>query len=154
MVGTIGKGMHNLMDPIIGRTHTDLFKSRNRITNLGGKGGLKLTYFSADGFSYTQIIVFFAVFILWTLPLSSFVGIPWFGWGGLSFALLFGPPIGLAWASERTLPNGKTFRQWVTTRLRFHFVEKRRYAGGRPVITSRLNVNSLVWSPQTEGIND
>lgn len=139
------------MEPIIGRTHTDLFKTRNRITNIGGKGGLNLTFFSADGYSYTQVGVFVAMFLIWSLPINK-LGVPWIGWGGLTLAVLLGPPFLLAWASERTLPNNKTLSQWLTTRYRYHLVEKPLYAAGKPVTTMQLNVTSQVWSPDKEGL--
>lgn len=141
--------------PIIGRTHTDLFKTRGRLTSIGGANGLKLTYFRADGFSYFQIGAFALGLLVWTTPLVQLFGVPWLAWGGLSTGLLLGPPLALAWAADRTLPNNKTLLEWLTTRFRFHFTEKRRYSAGKPTTTTtmRVNLSCQVWSPNKEGLS-
>lgn len=139
--------------PIVGRTHTDLFKTRNRLTNIGGRGGINLTFFTADGYSYVQIGVLALSLLVWTLPLVK-IGVPVMAWGGMSLLLLFGPPIALAWASDRRMPNGKSFLEWVTTRYRYHFQEKRHYVAGRPATTTRVSLEGLVWTPPKEGLRD
>lgn len=139
------------MEPIVGRTHTDLFKTRNRLTNIGGRGGFKLTFFSANGYSYTQAGVFVGTVVLWTIPLLR-SGVPFIGWGGMSLALLLGPPFGLAWAADRTLPNDKTLMQWLTTRYRHRIVEKPLYVAGKPATQSIAEVTSSVWTPTKEGL--
>lgn len=142
------------IQPIIGRTHTDLFKTRGRLTSIGGKNGFKLTYFRADGFSYFQIGAFFLGLLIWSMPLVQFFGVPWLAWGGLSTGLLLAPPIALAWAADRTLPNNKSLLEWLTTRYRYHFAEKRKYVGGKPSTTTmRVNLSCQVWSPEKEGLS-
>lgn len=140
-------------EPILGRTHTDLFKTRNRITNVGGPGGLSFTYFSANGFSYAQIGVFVVSIVVWTAPLLK-AGVPLVAWGGMSMFLLFGPPFTLAWASDRTLPNGKSLREWLTTRLRHRIIEKPLYVAGRPATNLSTTIVCRVWTPPKEGLRD
>lgn len=140
------------MEPIIGRTHTDLYKTRGRMTNIGGPGGLKLTYLSANGFSYAQVGLFVGTIMVWAVPLMKF-GVPLFGWGGMSLLLLFGPPAALAYAADRTLPHGKSLTQWVTTRFRYHVLEKRAYVAGKPAPPiATVVVRCDVWTPPKEGL--
>lgn len=140
------------MEPIVGRTHTDLFKTRNRLTSIGGAGGFKLTYLSANGFSYVQVGVIVVVVLFWTIPLMR-MGVPFIGWSGMSLLLLLGPPFGLAWAADRTLPNDKSLREWVTTRVRHRFIEKPLYVAGKPSTIMTTTVTCQVWSPDREGLH-
>lgn len=138
------------MQPIIGRTHTDAYKVRRRQYNIGGRGGINLAWLFADGLSWIQIGVFFAAVLIWVVPLTA-LGVPLLGWGGMSLALLFGPPVGLAYLADRPLANRKSFNEWVTTKVRHHFVEKPIYAAGVPFTPTTVVVSAQVWSPN--GVN-
>lgn len=131
-----------------GRTHTDSFRVRRRQYNIGG---LNLTKVFRNGVGWGQAGAFILGFLFWTMPVHAIVGVPFVAFGGISLAVLFGPPLFGAWAADRPLRHEKTVKDLVSTFVRNRLTEAKAYSGFKPADSTTYQLSATVWTTRTPG---
>ena len=138
------------VQPVTGRTHTDMYRSPKRIRNLFGKNGINLTWLSADGVPVSRLIAFAVVAVVWSLPMWKVFHVSPLGMGML---VVLGPPALAAWLIDMRMPDHKTFLQWVASIARASKEKPTIVGGFADDLPDRVVVRSIVWSPNKDGLN-
>lgn len=137
--------------PRIGNVHNDAFSVDNkRLYNIGGERGINLVKVFPNGVGLGQIVIVGIAMLVWTLPLTTLLGLGFQDMGGLGTLVLLTPPVLVAIIGSRKLSNDISPAQWISFKTAYYIRQSRHTAGNAAFIpVARKSITASVFMPRT-----
>lgn len=135
--------------PRVGKVHKSIHsKGGQRLYNIGGKRGLNLVMFFANGVPLVKLGIFLVVSLFWALPLSLFVSPTWAS--GIGSAVLFGVPFAVAALSDKAFgEDGVSVKDYVQSYASYYLAQNRHYAGNTTFVPrTGVPIRARVFMPR------